>query len=92
MSSAKKSCSIAKQYGFCGVSTGICERLTFGGGELDDYGYWEFPCDECARENEKNYPEDGECWPPNAEDSEWVNSMADKEEKAGGFPGVTGKN
>lgn len=24
-------------------STGICERLTCGYGELDGYGYWEFP-------------------------------------------------
>lgn len=45
----------------CRISTGIHERLdangsqnkpwglTFGSGELDDYGYWEFPCLDCAR-------------------------------------------
>lgn len=37
----------------CGTSTGICGRLTFGYGELDDYGYWEFPCSACAREWER---------------------------------------
>lgn len=33
----------------CACSTGIHEGLTYGSGELDDYGYWEFPCWECAR-------------------------------------------
>ena len=29
----------------CGVSSGICEELTFGRGEQPDYhGYWEIPC------------------------------------------------
>lgn len=27
---------------FCSVSTGICGSLTFGYGELDDYGYWKY--------------------------------------------------
>lgn len=26
-----------------GFSTGICESLTCGYGNLDNYGYWEFP-------------------------------------------------
>jgi len=47
----------------CGASTGFCGAITFGTGELDDYGYWEYPCDECARDWEKKYPEYGECWP-----------------------------
>jgi len=47
----------------CKISTGIHEGLTFGKGELDDMGYWEFPCNECARENERLFPEDGKCWP-----------------------------
>ena len=25
----------------CCASTGICGRITFGSGELDDHGYWE---------------------------------------------------
>ena len=45
------------------VSTGIDGRLTFGHGKLDEHGYWEKPCYFCAREHEKNFPEDGECWP-----------------------------
>src|SRR5258708_20805983 len=31
----------------CGISTGFSEELTFGSGELSDWGYWEFPCEEC---------------------------------------------
>jgi hypothetical protein len=53
----------------CKVSTGIYDTtcfdaegkiinngphgLTFGQGELDDYGYWEIPCAQCARKHEK---------------------------------------
>ena len=33
----------------CGASTGIHEGLTFGSGKLDENGYWEHPCDPCAR-------------------------------------------
>ena len=33
----------------CGISTGICGSLTFGSGELDNNGYWEFPCERCER-------------------------------------------
>lgn len=47
----------------CGASTGICESLTFGSGELDDNGYWEKPCAPCARDHERLHPEDGRCWP-----------------------------
>lgn len=32
----------------CGCSTGICGNLTFGRGNLDPNGYWEFPCEKCA--------------------------------------------
>lgn len=52
----------------CGVSTGICERPTFGSGELDSNGYWEVPCSVCARAWEaKNGLEEGQCWPPSQE-------------------------
>lgn len=47
----------------CHVSTGIHEALTFGTGMLDDNGFWEHPCPECAREHEKQFPECGYCWP-----------------------------
>ena len=47
----------------CSVSTGIGNELTFGKGELDYYGYWSIPCYLCARDWEKNHPEDGACWP-----------------------------
>ena len=49
--------------GKCGVSTGICGSLTFGHGSLDDYGYWEFGCPQCARVWEKKHPKDVPCWP-----------------------------
>jgi hypothetical protein len=47
----------------CGVSTAIDdETLTFGSGELDDFGFWERPCSKCARAWEAAHP--GEtCWP-----------------------------
>ncbi len=47
----------------CAVSHGICGSLTFGSGELDDYGYWERPCSTCARSFERDHPEAGPCWP-----------------------------
>lgn len=47
----------------CSVSIGIHEGLTFGHGELDDLGYWEFPCYTCARAHEKEYPNNDEAWP-----------------------------
>lgn len=47
----------------CGVSTGIHDGLTFGWGDLDQYGYWEHPCGACARAWEKHSPEDAPCWP-----------------------------
>lgn len=47
----------------CKCSTGICGSTTLGSGRLDDFGYWEFPCPECAREMERMLPEYGQCWP-----------------------------
>ena len=47
----------------CFVSTGICDSLTFGSGKLDHNGYWEKPCEVCARAHEIRCPEDGPCWP-----------------------------
>lgn len=47
----------------CKVSSGIHAGPTFGRGKLDHYGYWEIPCAICARDRERTYPEDGECWP-----------------------------
>jgi len=47
----------------CKISTGIHNGYTFGSGKLDDYGYWKFPCYECARKWEEKYPEDKPCWP-----------------------------
>lgn len=47
----------------CHVSTGIHEGLTFGSGELDQYGYWEKPCAVCARQAEEDDPQQYPCWP-----------------------------
>ncbi|RJR10257.1 hypothetical protein C4588_03595 [Candidatus Parcubacteria bacterium] len=46
----------------CCVSTGICGRLTFGSGYLDDHGYWECPCDVCARAWKAENPAE-DVWP-----------------------------
>jgi hypothetical protein len=47
----------------CHVSSGIHDCLTFGSGILDDNGFWENPCYECAREFERQFPGEGPCWP-----------------------------
>lgn len=39
--------------GCCSASSGIHGGLTFGRGDLDFNGYWEFPCELCARKAEK---------------------------------------
>jgi hypothetical protein len=46
----------------CNVSTGICERITFGSGNLDELGYWEKPCFKCAELWKREHPTD-EVWP-----------------------------
>ena len=40
----------------CKSSTGICESATFGKGELDSNGYWEFPCTACEQHWMYLYP------------------------------------
>lgn len=40
----------------CGSSTGICDRMTFGSGRLNDMGYWEKPCRICAEAFDKDKP------------------------------------
>ena len=47
----------------CKTSTTIYEALSFGKGRLDDYGFWQYPCAECARAWEVQFPESGDCWP-----------------------------
>lgn len=51
--------------GFCKVSTSVDDRtLTFGHGELDEYGFWEHPCRPCAKHFELVYPDyNGRVWP-----------------------------
>jgi len=41
----------------CSRSTGIHEGLTFGHGKLDKNGYWQFPCEICARDWDERLPE-----------------------------------
>lgn len=47
----------------CRVSTGIHDQLTFGTGYLSNNGFWEKPCNHCARAWEIQFPEDTPCWP-----------------------------
>lgn len=42
----------------CKFSTGIHEGITAGQGELDIYGFWEFPCEQCRREMAEKLGED----------------------------------
>lgn len=47
----------------CGTSTSIDdETLTFGGGDLDEFGFWEFPCAPCAEAFQKANPK-YKVWP-----------------------------
>lgn len=46
----------------CCASSTILETLSFGRGELDQNGFWEIPCYQCARAWEAMYPDD-EAWP-----------------------------
>jgi len=54
----------------CGIAIGISNEPTFGKGILNDYGYWQFPCEKCAREWEKQNPNSGKAWPSSNEDAE----------------------
>jgi hypothetical protein len=47
----------------CAVTTTISGHFAFGSGVLDEFGFWENPCYDCARDHEKRYPNDGACWP-----------------------------
>ena len=47
----------------CYISSSIDEiTLTFGSGELDDFGFWEHPCFICASTWKEKYPEN-HVWP-----------------------------
>jgi hypothetical protein len=47
----------------CSTSTSIDDvTLTFGRGDLDEYGYWEIPCGICAEAYQKDFP-DRPVWP-----------------------------
>ncbi len=47
----------------CAASSGIHDGLTFGSGELDFNGFWQYPCAPCARAHERHHPEADPCWP-----------------------------
>lgn len=49
----------------CSVSSSVAYgEFTFGSGELDSFGYWQYPCVKCAREYEiKNKLPLNTCWP-----------------------------
>ena len=50
-------------HSLCNWSSGIHGGLTVGQGKLDSYGYWEYPCNVCARKYEELYPEEVPIWP-----------------------------
>lgn len=65
----------------CGVSTAIDdETLTFGSGRLTADGFWEFPCNVCARECEAADPQyKDKCWPFDGQDIEQLSKDITKE-------------
>lgn len=62
----RKDCAVSKGVHDSGAS-GL-SGLTFGSGELDFHGYWEFPCFVCARVFERENPSARPCWPFEQED------------------------
>jgi hypothetical protein len=44
----------------CCTSTGIDGGLTFGQGKLDEYGYWQYPCEICAEDWENRRADEKE--------------------------------
>lgn len=60
---AKKKAEFSRLHPKVKVSKGIHDALTFGTGELDKDGFWEYADYEAARTWERLHPEDGECWP-----------------------------
>lgn len=46
----------------CLTSKSIFGHVTFGTGELDNNGFWEFPCFECAEKYKQENPEE-DVWP-----------------------------
>ena len=47
----------------CCWSSGIHDGLTVGQGGCNEYGYWEIPCEICARRHEKRFPNEAPVWP-----------------------------
>jgi len=45
----------------CYASSVICGQITFGRGRLDNNGYWEIPCRECAERFAETNPEYDVC-------------------------------
>jgi hypothetical protein len=59
MTRTKRPCGHAS----CGISTSIDDvTLTFGRGDLDEFGYWKIPCAICAEAWQKDHP-DQPVWP-----------------------------
>ena len=61
----------------CCASSAIDDSITFGWGELDDHGYWEYGCAICARDFENTHPEYGMCWPfsKNSVRNKWLQDL-----------------
>lgn len=54
----------AKPGTICSASTGVCDRTTYGSGELTSHGYWKIPCKYHARLAEiRDSKPDGTYWP-----------------------------
>ena len=80
----------------CSTSTGVCESITHGWGNLNDYGYWEYPCETCARHYEMRPNQD---WPFSNEMTEaekqkidelYAEFLKGRQEDGGVWPEYTG--
>lgn len=47
----------------CSISRARHGGLAFGSGPQDMGGYWQRPCEICARAFEQTHPAEGACWP-----------------------------
>ena len=64
----------------CGTSSIGPDSFGFGAGRLNTNGFYEFPCDACARAFEEKHPEyKGRCWPPQGQDIEKLSEELTRE-------------
>jgi len=60
----------------CSISSNIAEILSFGSGDLDPNGFWEFPCAICAADYKRKHPLE-DVWPDPSDPQKFVSLRAE---------------